>query len=383
MADDTAPGTELGDDLDVFATANPLVPEALVEASREDANAVVCPDWNARARGLLVSPAEGSETRLMKMIPYGGIICFLGLALICYWFMEDVFHPTGQDAMRLVALFTMTPTMYAFTRVVPELFAVLLPAGELAALGIGRTKISTSALVGLESQRKHTRLVQGISAIGALLILAVYIFFFSFILYLRAGFTRRILDFVIVAPLALGTIWILAVTIPLACEFALTLQVAAALVSDEVLEIVRALNSVSPADTVVWEAKVVRPSLALANGAIYLLSRGWGRGLALLYVGFWSPAIGVLYTFSYQLELIIAYPNGSRVIFLLIMMVLLLLLLGLPLAMSTAVAQVSTSCDDLGNAINQCRIQDLGHSERLLALELALQNLNNRQGLGL
>jgi hypothetical protein len=391
---DMTPGiAELEDDLDVFAsTGNPLQAKPVLDAERlarpdaasrkdEDTNAAVCPDWNTRARRLLITP-ENKETHVMKMMPYAALTCFLGLAMICFWFIEDLFALTTMDANLVVALFTMTPSMYAFTCVVPELFAVLLPGGELAALGVEQTKISTSALARLESQRKLTRLVQGISAFSAFflsfMLIGTFVFFFSV-----RGFTVGLLDFLIMVPVALGTIWIMATALPLGCEFALALQVAAALASDEVLEIVHAVDSVSPADVAVWEATVVQPSLALANGAIHLLSKGWGRGLALLYVGTWSPAIGVLYAFSFQLMMVLASPSGGRVMMLLVMLGLALLLLGLPIAMSTAVAQVSTSCDDLGNAINQCRIQDLGHSERILALELALQNLNNRQGLGL
>jgi hypothetical protein len=50
------------------------------------------------------------------------------------------------------------------------------------------------------------------------------------------------------------------------------------------------------------------------------------------------------------------------------------------MAMSQGVASVSTSCDDLGNVINERRIEDLDESPRLFALELALKNQNVNQG---
>jgi hypothetical protein len=54
----------------------------------------------------------------------------------------------------------------------------------------------------------------------------------------------------------------------------------------------------------------------------------------------------------------------------------------LPLAMSAGVAEVSTSCDELMQSINACRVKDLALSEKLRSLELALRQLSNGQGLG-
>ena len=54
----------------------------------------------------------------------------------------------------------------------------------------------------------------------------------------------------------------------------------------------------------------------------------------------------------------------------------------MPLVMSSAVAAVSTSCDDLSSMINERRIEDLDMGPRLFQLELALKNLNHGQGLG-
>ena len=59
-----------------------------------------------------------------------------------------------------------------------------------------------------------------------------------------------------------------------------------------------------------------------------------------------------------------------------------LLLTMMPLFMSSAVADVSTACDDVGEAISKRRIEDLDISPRLFALELALDKLNNGSGLG-
>jgi hypothetical protein len=187
---------------------------------------------------------------------------------------------------------------------------------------------------------------------------------------------------VIVGPPSAGLGCFLCSTVPLACEFAFSLQVSAALAADSVLEVAHAVNAISPADEDRWEANVVTPALALANGPIHLLSNGWGRGLALCYVGLWSAAIAAIFTFCRHLLIVLSAPSVGRINTLLFNATAMLTLLGMPLAISQAVAAVSTSCDDLGESINQRRIENLDTGARLMQLELALQNLNNRQGLG-
>jgi hypothetical protein len=180
-------------------------------------------------------------------------------------------------------------------------------------------------------------------------------------------------------PVLLSVAYLLVTAVPLFFEFALSLQVAAALASDAVLEVVHSVHLVSPSDTEAWEAKVVGPSLVLDSGAVGQLSRGWGYGLALSYVGLWTMGIGMFAVFSMSMANLMSGPNGGRAFGAFISLVGTLLIVGLPLVMSGAVADVSTSCDDLGTAINQRRIEDLDRSPRLRALELALQNLNNMQ----
>ena len=71
------------------------------------------------------------------------------------------------------------------------------------------------------------------------------------------------------------------------------------------------------------------------------------------------------------------WPTGSF-----ILSVALLGCLIMPLLISAAVADVSTSCDDLLSSINERRIEDLERGPLLFQLETALKNLNNGQGLG-
>jgi hypothetical protein len=167
-------------------------------------------------------------------------------------------------------------------------------------------------------------------------------------------------------------------------DFLFSLQVSAALVADAVEDVVEAALSVSPDDEEEWEAKVVQPALALPHGAMGALSDGWSRGLSIVFVGCWSLSIAV---FGAALSV----ANGSArlgdnptagVLQVAGIIVIDVMILFLPLHMSRCVAQVSSSCDELMNTLNDRRLDNLGDSMRLLALELALKNLHNEQGLG-
>jgi hypothetical protein len=365
---------------EIFGGHNPLTnEEKSADRLHEDTNAVVCPDYFVRARGLL-GATDGVGSTLL-----GALRC-VGPAAVAFFLaalptiINDPANLSGLEVYLLVIFFTASPFILALTKVTQELFAVLRPDGELARLGLGDTKVSVSALATLEKQRKLTRLVQAFS-VGVGTLFAAPSGIFMIVMAMGMGRATIAQGATISTTLLLAAVF-LVVTVPLACEFALSLQVAAALTSDSVLEVVHAVNSVSPVDDTQWNGRVVQPSLELANGPVALLSRGWGGGLALLYIGLWSLSLGLVFSFSQQLVMISAYFSPFRFNGLLLTTAAVLLLLGMPMAISVAVAQVSTSCDDLGDSINQRRIEDLDRSPRLLALELALQNLNNRQGLG-
>jgi hypothetical protein len=156
-------------------------------------------------------------------------------------------------------------------------------------------------------------------------------------------------------------------------EFMLTLQAAAVLAADDVLEVVHAAKVVSPSNSEVWETKVVAPALILSD-SVGLLSTGWGHGLTMAYVGLWGMGIGL-----FGLVLHFTRVEPVMAVF---CSVGLLIVMALPMVMSQGVAAVSTSCDELGDVVNKRRIEDLDQSPRIHALELALKNQNNEQGLG-
>lgn len=62
----------------------------------------------------------------------------------------------------------------------------------------------------------------------------------------------RGMGFMVMLPFMLVSVSILVVTLPLVCEFALSLQVPAALASDEVLEVVHSVDAGDPTDTARW-----------------------------------------------------------------------------------------------------------------------------------
>jgi hypothetical protein len=195
-------------------------------------------------------------------------------------------------------------------------------------------------------------------------------------------FPTQNMTFAFLMAISATSAYLLCTLVPMVMEFNLTLQVAAELTADATLELVTAIKSISPADTEAWEKQIEGPVLALADGPVAVLSRGWSRGLGLSYFGFWTISLAAFAGFSQLLAQVMSAATPMRVVGILLMLLLTVALVTLPLIMSGAVAEVSTCCDDISNAINARRIEDLDRSPRLLALELALKNLNSNQGLG-
>jgi hypothetical protein len=160
-------------------------------------------------------------------------------------------------------------------------------------------------------------------------------------------------------------------------DFMFSIQVAAALVTDVIQDIIEAACNLSP-DSDSWEEQVVGPALKLPRYTMTALSNGWSRGLLILFIGCWLLTVAI---FGAALSLATgsSKDDPTRVVIVILIDFLILLL---PLQMSRCVAQVSSGCDDLMNTLNDKRLDNLGDSERLRALELALKSLNNEQGLG-
>ena len=347
------------------------------EAARlaEDSNAIVVPDWFVRSRGLVCHPKTGEPTRLVRALPWMGVLRMFMMSVRASEGIDSLTSPSATDVFYMVTIGTFWLLTAAFTMTAFELSAVLRKGGELEMLGLGETKISASAFASLNRQYMFLRFVQlvtvgngfgwmggGLGSIG------------------KSLFIRHPHD-----PWEAVTAWGVSIfpmghfflfEASLFVELVLTLQVAAALSADGVLEVVHGVRKTDPKETEAWEKDVVRPALALVNGHVGLLSNGWSRALALSFFGLWSMAIGV---FSLMLYLLHKHGDAFGIV---VLSPALLGCLIMPLVMSSAVAAVSTSCDDLASMINERRIEDLDVGPRLFQLEIALKNLNNGQGLG-
>ena len=358
---------------------------------REDSNAVICPDYFARARKLLFDSETGDPTALARALPYLAVVRPLSMIFYASGRITSMTEPTETDVLMMTCYLCFFVMSQALTLICSELRYILRKGGELERLGVGETEISARAFASLERQRMLLRFFQlalvgnglgwGGGGMGSLIKNAYQNQF------IPGGFTRWGFNMV---PVALFFL----VEAPLFIELALTMQVASALGSDAVLEVVHAVRKTAPSEADAWESEVVTPALALANGSVGLLSQGWSRPLALAFFGMWTMAIGV---FALVLREFDPSPTAHRLSDTnllaidmaamwapgaLIVSAPLLGCLLMPLIMSAAVADVSTSCDDLLSSINERRIEDLERGPRLFQLETALKNLNNGQGLG-
>ena len=72
----------------------------------------------------------------------------------------------------------------------------------------------------------------------------------------------------------------------------LTLKMAAtlSLVADSVVEMEQAIQRRTPTSTE-WEAEVLPMVVGLCNETLPTLSRGWGTGTGVIFIGFWLPLL--------------------------------------------------------------------------------------------
>lgn len=342
----------------VVSTENPAADEQRLD---EDSNAETCPDYFVRSRSLL------RKSPLVQAVPVIGLTragCVLYVASTTIGSLTD---PTSSDVMLMIVNVTFLLLNIAMALIIRELQHILRPEGELDTLGIGTTKIRASALSSLENQRRFLRTLE------CMLILAgAWCVMQGVSNMVEAAIEQSPIHNFALAIGPIGLFMLLEGT--LFVEFVFVLQVAAALASDAVFEVVHAIRNTSPEDTVQWDTNVVKPALALADGAVGLLSVGFSRGLALSYAGLWAMAVGAFAEMLY-------FKDGWEMGMLLCALLMLILLV-MPMIMSRAVAAVSSSCDDLLTSINRRRVQSLEHGPRLYQLELALNQLNQGGGLG-
>lgn len=319
-----------------------------VRVVREDTNAVVCPDYFARTRKLLRDGDGGKRAPLV-------IVSHLSVAV---WIVgaigtpiEGVMVKPGTGSSKDLVLSAML-MLCGFAAVqlavlVEEMRGVVQP-WCLEALGAGAVEISQSSYKGLQRLRWQTRLGQ----LGSFLLS----FMLSFMVYyVTSGYNSPVMG-VFLAGLCCSLLTALMIML----DFVLALEVGAVLTADAVVEVAMKVETVAPTDEC-WQSEVVAAALQLDTKHVGVLSRGFGRGLVAVYSLCWSIALmifcyGQIYKFVESGSLLMAA-----------------VFLYIPMMISAGVAQVSTSCDDLMQSINACRIKDLALSDLLQRLELALR----------
>ena len=240
---------------------------------------------------------------------------------------------------------------------VVEQMRIVLQPQVLQALGAGSTKISADDHRYLVRFHRLTRCLQG---------MALYFALMTFYAALYMGGENEAYAMALFLGAA-GCSSATAVVVML--DFGLALQVAAILSSDAVLEVVKNVEETSPNDTERWQREVVQRALEL-EGIVCVLSRGFGRGLAIIFTIYWAVALLWFSLGMIERNMELGFMAATAVF------------LYIPISLSGGVAHVSTSCDDLMTAINRRRIGDLAVSDQVQRLELALRQLNNMQGLG-
>jgi hypothetical protein len=249
-------------------------------------------DFFVPARKLALD-AAGNPSMLVRMMPKMTVATILAMCLVMsmYYRMESFVRPNPVDTIMLALTTTGSITLNCLGKTVRELAVCLRPNGELEKLGVGSAKIAESALALLVRQRLLTRSFQVISTGGGFLAMGMTLTYATYLGLARAWA-------ILLAATLVG--FQLVVLIPMTIEFNLALQTAVALTADAVLEVVLSACEVSPDDNDEWESRVVQPALALADGPVGILSRGFGRGLALSYVGFWATSVGMLSAVSFS-----------------------------------------------------------------------------------
>eukprot|EP01047_Picozoa_sp_COSAG01_P053545 COSAG01_NODE_5753_length_4057_cov_21.537898_2_plen_862_part_00 len=338
-----------------------------------------CPDYFAHLRPpsrLALSTAQGARAPLATAAlfagPLGALGCLYAAAVCAFGNRGDVGLSVIDGTLAALILACFAVALCGLSLVAEQLRLALRPGGgELALLGAGSATITASALRALERWRRLMRGLRILFAVlGTLLFLAAAI-----VMPVVAQYTPYIgtFDYVWIAPVgpAVG------LGFPLLFYFLLSLEVAQTLATEQAMEIVRAATELTPDDAGGrWAERVEAPALVLKDGAIGLLSRGWGKGLAICYGIFW----GALGPGCFLVALGVAAGGNKAGAAGIVLGTL--ALLAVPLWLSTGVARTSTACDDVMRQLNLVRIADSAHHAAVLHLETSLRNLNDGQGLG-
>jgi hypothetical protein len=251
----------------------------------------------------------------------------------------------------------------------------------LRKLGAGMTRITDADAKGLNRWRKATVGFYGLFVVPVAVIIGIVVP----VAIVAGGFITETTELVQVVALFVSLGLALATLVPIILfGWGISMKVAAALVRDEILEVVIPMEQVSPADDDAWQTKVVEPALAL-RGTLQRLSDGWGAGLAGLTMACWALALG-FFTMAVNTPIcvdaddLLEVPRGTSLIMNLACTIAFAVL---PLFLGLDLAAISTRCDVMMAALNEVRLRHgESHHLRVTWLETGLQRQNGGQGPG-
>lgn len=169
----------------------------------------------------------------------------------------------------------------------------------------------------------------------------------------------------------------------------LTLRIASMITRDEVIEVIKVVDTTDPSDEKTWATAVGPSALALDN-TFKQLAHGWGIGLQGAFLCLWFNGLAN-FTHAVNATAMASWDakecksaedimDGQQ-----LMLVLTFVCATIPFGLLVDVATTSSFCDKLMETLNSVRIRHYAQAPfwKLNELETALRSLHRGQGLGL
>lgn len=338
-----------------------LAPLALLPAAaeKEDTNAVLSPTHNE----FFLTRIAGAFLALPLAVPYVGMVNVATIIAFATY-EEGEISPLARvfdiclPCSAFCVLFGPTVSFRRATGTGAGL-------GQLAALGAGKVKISQRSRRSLGRAHIWMCMLSPIWFMTGLLCLVT-----AFRVGTRSKLTGRIITVAYArAVFAAGLNFII---VPLTFfPWWHTLKSASVLVADAIAEAKQAIERCSPVSPE-WESEVLPHVLRLCDETLPLLSRGYGAGVGVIFLGWWIAGAGWFAVFLENGTFGTAFYTVACTL--------------IPLAISYDAAAASSDCDLLSDALNEKRKRgdpsDQAFEHGLSRIESILNNENTRQGLG-
>jgi hypothetical protein len=153
------------------------------------------------------------------------------------------------------------------------------------------------------------------------------------------------------------------------CSWYLTLKEASVLVRDDITVCCARIEETSTTSDG-WHSKVLPGVLNLVRNTVPRLSEGWADGLLAIWLGLWMTTLGIFAKFLDGGNMADLGQTVAGACF--------------PLVFAADVADASSACDAIGEALNAKRAANMSYENHstLEVTESLLRNLNKGQGLG-